>query len=77
MLDKIIYDFEYLDGHKASLAANIISGNIFSQVDEEGNIFVVSDEIVDHCVDGENTTQKYTFVVPNNGGERSRDTTKG
>ena len=47
MLGKIFYEVEYLDEHKASLAANTIAENIFSKVDEEGNRFVLFDEIVD------------------------------
>ena len=34
ILDTRFYEVEYLDGHKASLAANNIAENIFSQVDE-------------------------------------------
>ena len=34
MLDTIVFEVEYLDGHKASLAANTIAENLFSKVDE-------------------------------------------
>ena len=51
MLDTRFYEVEYLDGYKASLAANVISKNLFEQVDEEGNRFVLFDWIVDHSVD--------------------------
>ena len=51
MLDSRVYEVVYLDGHKASLDANIIAENIFSPVDKEGNIFVLFYEIVDHHVD--------------------------
>ena len=37
ILDTRVYEVEYLDGHRASLSANTIAENIFSQVDEEGN----------------------------------------
>ena len=52
MLDTIVYEVEYQDVHKVSLDVNTIAENIFSQVDEEGNIFLIFDQIVDHCVDG-------------------------
>ena len=45
-----VYEVGYLDGHKSSLSANTITVNIFPQVDEEGNRFVIFDEIVDHGV---------------------------
>ena len=57
MLYTIVYEVEYLDVHKASLAVNNIAENQFLQVDEEGNIFVLFDEIVDHFVDGTETMQ--------------------
>ena len=43
MLDMIVYEVKYLDGNKALLAANNITENIPSQVDEEENIFVLFD----------------------------------
>ena len=52
MLDTWVYEAEYLDGNKASLDVNTIAENLFPQVDEEGNIFLIFDQIVDHCVDG-------------------------
>ena len=47
ILDKRIYEVEYKDGNKASLAANAIAKNIFSQVDGEGNWHVLFQEIID------------------------------
>ena len=57
MLYTRVYEVEYLDGHKALLAANTIDKHIFSQVGEEGNGFVLFDEIVDHRVHGTETMQ--------------------
>ena len=63
MLDTRVSEVEHLYVQKAVLAANTISENIFSQVDEEGNIFVLFDEIVDNRVDGKDTIQKDAFIV--------------
>ena len=52
-----VYEVEYLNVHKASIAANTIDTNLFSQVGEEGNGFVIFDEIVDHRVHGTETMQ--------------------
>ena len=57
MLYKRAYEDEYIDVHKASLSAYNIAENLFSQVNEEGNRFVLFDEIADCCVDGTETMQ--------------------
>ena len=53
ILDSRVYEVEFADGYKASLAANAIAKNLFAQVDDEGNRFVMLDSIVDHRVNGE------------------------
>ena len=65
MLDTIVYEVKYLYGHKSSLSGNNIYGNIFSYIDEEGNIFMLFDRIVDHSDDVTETNQQYAFVVSN------------
>ena len=77
ILDTRIYEVEYLDGHKASLAANAIAESLFSQVDEEGNRFVLLDGIVDHRVDGQQLQKADAFITSHNGGRRRKETTKG
>ena len=37
ILDTRMYEVEYPDGYKALLSANVISQNMFAQVDDEGN----------------------------------------
>ena len=37
ILDTRVYEVEFPDRHRASLAANIIAENLFAQVDPEGN----------------------------------------
>jgi hypothetical protein len=77
ILDSRVYEVEYMDGHKAALAANTIAENLFSQVDEEGNRFVLLDSIVDHRVNGHEVKQADAFITSGNGGKRRRETTKG
>ena len=48
ILDTRLYEVEYLDGYKTSLATNAIAENLFSQVDNEGNRHVLFDAIIDH-----------------------------
>ena len=77
LLDTRIYEVEYIDGHKASLAANTIAENMFAQVDDEGNRHVLFQEIIDHRVDGTEVKHDDAFIISKNGGRRRRETTKG
>ena len=52
IMDTRMYELQYKDGHKASMAANAISENIFYQVDGEGNRHVIFQEIIEHRYDG-------------------------
>jgi len=50
ILDTRVYEVEYQDGYKTSLAAaNMIAENLFAQVDQEDNRHVLLSEIVEHC----------------------------
>ena len=77
ILDSRLYEVEYLDGYKASLAANAIAENLFAQIDEEGNRFVTMESIMDHRVDGTQITKDCEFIKTQNGGKRRKQTTKG
>ena len=48
ILDTRMYEVEYLDGERASLAANNIAENLFAQIDDESNCQVLMDEIIGH-----------------------------
>ena len=52
ILDTRMYEVEYADGYKAAMVANNIASNLFAQVDQDGNCFVLFDEIIDHKKDG-------------------------
>ena len=77
ILDTRLYEVEYPDGHTASLTANAIAENLFSQVDDEGNRHVLFHAIMDHRVDGKQLQLKDAFVNSSNGGRRRIPTTKG
>ena len=77
ILDTRLFEVEYLDGYKASLLANQLATNLFAQVDDHGNRFVLMDEIVDHRTNGQEVTEKDAFITSSNGGKRRRETTKG
>jgi hypothetical protein len=77
ILDTRMYQVEYSDGHKASLAANAIAENMFAQVDAEGNRHVLFKEIIDHRTDGSELNQQDAFITTRSGTKRRRETTKG
>jgi hypothetical protein len=76
-LDTRIYEVEFPDGYKTSLAANAIAENLYAQVDEEGNRHVLFEEIIDHRTTGKEVKQQDAFVTASNGTRRRRETTQG
>ena len=58
------------------MSANVISDNLFSQVVQEGNIFVLIESIVDTRTDGPQTLQQDAFFITNSGTKRRKNTTK-
>ena len=77
ILDTRMYEVEYTDGHKASLAANAIAENMFAQVDDEGNRHVLFDAITDHRTDGSEVKQQDAFIHRRNGTQRRKVITQG
>ena len=77
ILDTRMYEVEYPDGYKASLAANAIAENMFAQVDDEGNRHVLFDAITDHRTGGSGIKQQDAFVHTRSGTERRKETTRG
>ena len=77
ILDSRMYEVEYNDGHTASMAANLIAENLFAQVDQEGNRFVMLDSITGTRTDGNQVLQQDAFVYTSSGTNRRVHTTKG
>jgi hypothetical protein len=77
ILDTRVYEVEYLDGHRTALAANAIAANMFAQIDDDGNRFVMLDSILDHRTDGSEIKPEDAFIISSNGGKRRKMTTQG
>ena len=77
ILDSRMYEVEYQDGTKASLAANYIAENLFTQVDQEGNRHVLLDELIDYRVNGREVKLQDAFITTGTGMRRRRETTIG
>ena len=72
-----MYEVEYGDGHKVAMAANAIKSNLFAQVDQDRQRFVLFDEIIDWRTDGSQIKSEDAFIHISNGNKRRRETTKG
>ncbi len=76
ILDTRVYDVQFPDRHTETFAANVIAENIYSQLDSEGNRFLLIDEIIYHCKDHQaiNKNEKY---IMHNGRQSLRHTMQG
>ena len=74
ILDSRMYEVEYQDGTKASLAATYIAENMFAQVDQEGNRHVLLDKAIDHRVSGREVKQQDSFITTRSGTKRRHET---
>ena len=72
-----MYEVEYQDGTKASLVANYIAENLFTQVDQEGNRHILLDELIDYRVNGREVKHQDAFFTTGTGMRRRRETTIG
>ena len=63
ILDTRMYEVEYLDGERTSLAANNIDENLFAQIDDEGNRQVLMDEIIPHRSNEHAVKQQDAFII--------------
>ena len=71
------YLVEFKDGSVAEYTANIISENIYSQVDQEGRSFSILQEITDHKVDSKVDLNESNGFYLSANGDRIPSTTPG
>jgi hypothetical protein len=78
ILDSRVYEVQFPDGHVEEFAANVIAECIYSQVDNEGNQYLMLQEIVDHKKD-ESVAIPWDkmWIESHNGNKHKRRTTKG
>ena len=70
ILEYRMYEIGYHNGYVAAMASNVIAEKLFTQVDQEGNRFVIIDFIIDTRTDGTKTLQQDTFVITKSGTKR-------
>ena len=76
MLDTSEYEVQFDDGSTETFASNIIMENIYTQVDDEGKMFVLMDEIIDHKKDDSAIPISHGTYIRNNSVRKKR-TTRG
>jgi hypothetical protein len=70
IMDSRIYEVEFQDGYRTSLAANAIAENLFAQRDDEGNRHVLFQEIIDYRTNGKQVLQQDAFTTTRTGTRR-------
>ena len=71
------YDIEFTDGTTERYSANVIADNMYAQVDDEGNMFQLLDEITNHKKDGTAVDISDGMITSKNGNVKPRITTQG
>ena len=76
ILDTNMYKFEYADGYKTSMIANAISSNLFLQVNQDGQRFVLLNAIIESRTYGTQIKEGESLIHIYNVNKRRRETTK-
>ena len=77
ILDTRMYKVKYADGYKTSMTTNEISSNLFSQVDQDGQRFLLFNAIIYSRTDGTQIRVGGSFIHLSNGNKKRIETTKG
>jgi hypothetical protein len=70
------YNVEFPDGCSEEYTANVIAENMYAQCDEEGNQFLMLQDIIGHKTDG-NTAERADMCIKVGSNRQIRKTTKG
>jgi hypothetical protein len=76
-LDTRVYEVELEDGEREYYSANLIAENMYSQIDTEGNKYLLLSEIIDHAKDRRAMSKDNGTYVDKHGKPRPRITTQG
>ena len=73
----MMYEVEFPDGEVRPCAANMIAENIWSQVDTEGQWYVIFESIIDHYVDSTIAVLKDNMYLRVNSRQQMQKSTVG
>jgi hypothetical protein len=65
--DTRVFEVEYADGHTATMSATAMSQCMFEQVDQEGNRFLLFEDVIYHRSTKDAVTQMDAFTTASNG----------
>lgn len=77
LLDTRVYEVQFPDGTEKEYTANLIAESLYSQVDVEGNQYLLLDEILDHKSDGTAVSLDDLYLPKSGSNTHMRRTTKG
>jgi hypothetical protein len=75
-LDTRTYNVEFPDGRSEEYTANVIADNMYTQCDEEGNQFLMLQDIVGNKTDG-HAVERADMYIKVGSNKQIRKTTKG
>ena len=67
ILNTLMYDVEFPDVTIHPYSANVISNNIYAQVDSEGIRTNIIDAIIDHCTNGNSVLKNEQYFIKKRG----------
>jgi hypothetical protein len=76
ILDTRTYNVEFPDSRSEEYTANVIADNMYAQCDEEGNQFLMLQNIVGHKTDG-HSVERADMYIKVGSNKKIRKTTKG
>jgi hypothetical protein len=74
ILDTRPYTVEFPEGHSEEYTANVIAENMYAQCDEEGNQFLMLQDIIGHKTDGHAVECADMYIKVGSNGQISKTT---
>jgi hypothetical protein len=62
ILDTRLYEVRFNDGSTQEYMANTIAENLYSQIDPEGNEYLLLDEVMDHRSNADAVTKENMYL---------------
>jgi hypothetical protein len=72
-----VYKVQFPDGHTEEYAVNVFAESLYSTVDDEGNTYFITKDIVEHKGSCAALVGDEWFIISKNGQKKLRKTTQG
>eukprot|EP00536_Pseudo-nitzschia_multiseries_P015133 jgi/Psemu1/41402/gm1.41402_g len=77
ILDTRLYKLQLPDGTIEEYTANIVAERLYSSVDDDGQMFTLLDELIDHECDNTALSEEEATTIAKNGRKSHKPTTRG